>query len=223
VKIGALTRIADLVDYDWPKSCEAFRQVAEKFAGPSIANVATVAGDVCAASPSSDLLPVLLCLNARAVLRSRKDDRVVGVSDLLLNERRTAVRPNEIVVEIQFVTPPTDALCVFKKIGRRSALFLASVSLAVFIQLDRKTKRIRQARVALNALSRNLPERSKLVEAAMMGKTLDKRTIDEAVSELSKELHTISDIRGSAHYKTEAAKALLEDQLLHCTSRFGAK
>lgn len=223
VKVGALTRIADLEDYSWPKSCEAFRQVAEKFGGPSIANMATVAGNLCVASPSADLLPILLCLDSRAVLRSRKGDRVVRVSDLLLSECRTGVRPDEIIVEVQFETPPTSALCVFKKIGRRSALFMASVSLAAFIQLDRKTKRIMQARVALNALRRNLPQRSKLVEASMAGKVLDRATIDEAASELSKELHMVSDVSGSADYKTEAAKVLLEDQLLYCASRLGER
>lgn len=224
VKVGALTRISDLEDYDWSKeNCEVFHQVSEKFGGPSIANAATVGGNLCAASPSADLLPVLLCLDARVVLKSRKSDRVIRVADFLLDDAKTALRPDEIIAEIQFEIPPTDALCLFKKIGRRSALFMASVSLAVFIQMDRKTKTIREARIAFNALCRNLPERSKFVEASLTGKILDRKTIDEAVSELSKELHMVSDIRGSADYKTEAAKALLEEQLLHCRSRFGEK
>jgi len=224
LRIGAMTRISDLEDHVWSKeNCEVFHQVSEKFGGQSIANMVTVGGNLCAASPTADLLPVLLCLDARVVLRSSKGDRVIRMHDFLLDDGKTALKRNEIIAEIQFEIPPSDAMCLFKKIGRRSALFLASVSLALYIQIDRKTKLIKQARVALNALTRNLPERSKLAEASLTGRILDIRTIDDAISALSKELHMVSDLKGTADYKTEAAKALLEEQLLYCGSHFGER
>jgi len=220
VKIGALTRISDIGDYDWSKAnCEVLHQVAEKFGGPAIANVATIGGDVCTASPSADMLPVLLSLDARLILRSRKSDRIIRVEDFLVGNGTTVLRSNEIIVEAQFEAPPTDALCLFNKIGRRSALFIASVSLAVFIRVNQRTKTIIEARVALNDLRRRLPERSALTEASLRGRILDQRTIDGALSELSKEMHMVSDMKGTAVYKAEAAKALLEEQLLCCVSR----
>ena len=53
IRIGALTTISDLVSSPIIDSRhEVFREVAEKFGGPSIRNVATIGGNVCAASSS---------------------------------------------------------------------------------------------------------------------------------------------------------------------------
>lgn len=77
VRIGAMTTISDLVASSVIDSRhEVFRDVAAKFGGPSIRNVATIGGNICAASSSEDLLPVLLVLDAQVKLKSKTGERV---------------------------------------------------------------------------------------------------------------------------------------------------
>src|SRR3972149_6695279 len=64
IRIGAMTTISDLIASPIIDSRhDVFREAAAKFGGPSIRNVATVGGNICAASSSEDLLPVLLVLD----------------------------------------------------------------------------------------------------------------------------------------------------------------
>jgi carbon-monoxide dehydrogenase medium subunit len=213
VKVGALTRISDFMSRN-VDLYEGFKQVAEGFGGPAIANMATVGGNICAASPAADLLPVLIALDATVVTRSLRGQRTTGIQRFLLKPQAIGLRGDELIVEVQFEAPAKGMLCTFRKIGRRSSVFTATVSLSIFVHFD-DTMKIKRARVALNALRGPMPGRAKLVEEALLGRKLDHEAVQEAVSKLSDEFSTPSDINASAEYKLEAAKGLLEDQLYH--------
>src|SRR3989304_7966768 len=82
IRIGALTTVTDLISSPVIDSrYDVFREVASKFGGPSILNVATVGGNICAASSSEDLLPVLLVLDAQVCLRSKDGERTVRLEE----------------------------------------------------------------------------------------------------------------------------------------------
>jgi len=216
VRVGALTRISDFKSQSVVENnYEAFRQVAEGFGGPSIANMATVGGNICAASSSADLLPVLLALDASLVVRSLRGERTVMIKHFLLKEGKTRLRADEIVAEVRLEAPKLGTFCSFRKIGRRSSLFMATVSVSTFIDLDLETLKVKRARVAFNALRSGMPGRAELVESALIGKKLKRRVIEKATSRLGKEFSAPSDSKASAEYKLEAATALLKEQLHH--------
>jgi CO/xanthine dehydrogenase FAD-binding subunit len=213
-RIGALTRISDFKNEKViGNNYEAFRRVANGFGGPSIANMATVGGNVCAASSSADLLPVLLALDAKVTTRSLRGDRTVMIKDFLLRKGKTRLRPGEIIAEVQFEACKSGTYCAFRKIGRRSSLFMATVSVSTFIDLDLKSMRIKRARVAFNAWRGFMPDRAAAVETALVQKKLEDKVIKKAASKLVKEFSVPSDQKSSAEYKVEAAKVLLEEQL----------
>jgi len=216
VRVGALTRISDFKNQNAVENnYKALREVADSFGGPSVANMATVGGNICAASSSADLLPVLLALDASVILRSLWRERTAKIQDFLLKEGKPDLRAGEIVAEVQFEAPKTGMFSEFRKIGRRRSLFMATVSVSAFIDLDLETTKVKRARVAFNALRDRMPGRAELVESALVEKKLERKVIEKAISKLSKEFSAPSDCNASAEYKLEAAKVLLEEQLNH--------
>ena len=212
-KVGALTRISDF-NHSAVDNYEAFNQLAKGFGGRAISNMATVGGNICAASPAADLLPILLALDAVIVTRSLRQERSTGILSFLLAPGKTGLRKDEIIAEVQFEAPARGKFCTFRKIGRRGSVFRATVSLSVFVHLN-EVMEIKQARIAFNSLRDNLPRRANLIEQNLRGKRLESGAIQEVVSSLSKEYTVPSDINASSEYKLDAAEGLLEDQLCH--------
>jgi CO/xanthine dehydrogenase FAD-binding subunit len=218
IRIGALTTISDLSDSPVIDSRhEVFREVAAKFGGPAIINVATVGGNICAASSSEDLLPVLLVLDAQVRLRSAKGERVVRVEDFLKGKRASDLRPNEILVETIFQALDERSACTFEKIGMRNSLIIAFVNCTVFLKAERKTKRVEEIRIAFNRVGGKIPERAGKTEEKLRGQVLSVETAEGAVSALRGELKLSSDFRVSKEYRMDVACVLFRRTLERAT------
>jgi CO/xanthine dehydrogenase FAD-binding subunit len=224
IRIGALTTISDLVDSPLIDSRhEVFREVAAKFGGPAIVNVATVGGNICAASSSEDLIPVLLVLEANVRVRSRHRERVMRLEDFMKGKRTPDLMPNEILVETFFKALDEGSVCVFEKIGMRNSLIIAFVNVAVYLKAEKKSKRIEEIRIAFNRVSGKLPERARTTEDKLSGQVLNAETAEEAASLLRMELKLTSDFRVPAKYRTDVACVLFKRALRRCAQRLSGE
>jgi CO/xanthine dehydrogenase FAD-binding subunit len=120
LRIGALTRQATLersgvVARGWPLLAQAVRHVAH----PAIRNRGTVGGSVCHADPAAEL-PVALCaLDARFQVRSaRRGTRTIAAADFFHAPLMTALRPDELLVEIEVPPLLSDARTGFAEYAR---------------------------------------------------------------------------------------------------------
>ncbi|TIX56479.1 MAG: xanthine dehydrogenase family protein subunit M, partial [Mesorhizobium sp.] len=68
--IGARTTWTDLVRHPLPAAFDALKQAAREVGSVQIQNVASIAGNLCNASPAADGVPALLILDAEVELRS---------------------------------------------------------------------------------------------------------------------------------------------------------
>jgi CO/xanthine dehydrogenase FAD-binding subunit len=220
IRVGALTTIADIATSPVIDSrLEAFREVASKFGGPAITNVATIGGNICAASSSEDLLPLLLVLDARVLLKSKRGERIMPLEDFLRDKRVTDLRPYEILAEVMFEQLGENSACAFEKIGMRNSLTIALVSVATYITLSEKTDWIEDARIAYNRVTGKIPERAKLSEEKLRGNKLSKAHIDDCVASLRNELRLRSDFRVSGEYRLDTACALFRRAMSRCVER----
>jgi len=219
IRIGALTTISGLVASPIIDSRhEVFREVAAKFGGPSIRNMATVGGNIAAASSSEDLLPVLLVLDAQVKLKSKLGERVLPLEDFLRGKRVTDLRANEILVETMFQELDAQSACAFEKLGMRNSLIIAFVSSAVYLKLG-KTKRIEDVRIAFNRVGGRIPERAMNTEQKLRGKVLAKELVEDAIASLRNELRLSSDFRVSGEYRSEVACVLFKRALDRCLEK----
>jgi CO/xanthine dehydrogenase FAD-binding subunit len=224
IRIGALTTIQDLISSPvLGRRYDVFRDVASKFGGPSIVNVATVGGNICAASSSEDLIPVLLALDAKVRVKSKKGERVIGLEDFLTGKRQTAMLPNEILVETMFEELDDQSACAFEKIGMRNSLIIAFLNCSVYLKLDQKSKRIDEIKIAMNRVSGKIPSRAKKTENVLRGKLLTKQQVESAITSVRNELQLSSDFRVSKEYRHEVAPVLFKRTLIKCSERLGEK
>ena len=82
VVIGARTTWADLIRHPLPPAFDALKQAAREVGSVQIQNVASVAGNLCNASPAADGVPPLLALDAEVELRSRGGRRLLAARRL---------------------------------------------------------------------------------------------------------------------------------------------
>jgi len=96
--IGAATTWTDVLRAELPPLFDALKLAGREVGGVQIQNTATVAGNLCNASPAADGTPVLMALDADVVLRGAGGERRVPAVDFVLGNRRTACAPHELVV-----------------------------------------------------------------------------------------------------------------------------
>ncbi|OWK20271.1 hypothetical protein AJ88_32385 [Mesorhizobium amorphae CCBAU 01583] len=88
--VGARTTWTDLIRYPLPAAFDALKQAACEVGSVQIQNVASIAGNLCNASPAADGVPGLLVLDAEVELRSAQATRHLPLQEFILGNRRTA-------------------------------------------------------------------------------------------------------------------------------------
>jgi CO/xanthine dehydrogenase FAD-binding subunit len=217
VRIGALTTIADLERQQENSAwCRVLKRVSETFGSPNIRSVATVGGNICAASSSEDLIPVFLVLDAKVKTIRKGETREQPLRDFLVAKRQTTLQTGEILAEVSFPETNDRSACAFQKLGIRNTLIIALVSVAAFLETDPDRSKIDCARIAMNRVKGKIPDRAEGAESVMLNRELNDGTIESAVLVLGKELSLTSDFRAQARYRNEAAMVLARRALAEC-------
>ena len=198
IRLGALVTFRDLLKEFGPET--ALYQAAYDMGSPQVRNRATIAGNICDASPACDMGPVLLALNAKAVLCSENGTREVPVTDFFKNYRVTEKQPDEILTEI--VIPASAGKSIFRKIGLRNALAISVVSLSA-------AETEAGICLAMGSVAET-PVRLTHCEVLIKEKKISAEDLRQA---LSQDIHPVTDIRAGSEYRFETALNLLCDVL----------
>ena len=175
------------------------------FGSPQIRNVATIGGNVGNASPSADTVPPLLVHEARAVLASENGERTVALANLFEGPYRSGIRPDELL--IRFILEPADGRFTdFQKIGRRKALAISRMSMALLADA-KEDGTLGTVRLALGS-GTPTPMRMEAVEAFLKGKRADRQTVESGSRLMAEEMVRITGRRPSTEYKEMAVQGL---------------
>ena len=94
IVIGARTTWTDIIRLSpLPPCFDALKQAAREVGSVQIQNMASVAGNLCNASPAADGVPALMILDAEVELRSAPAARYLPLDEFILGNRRTALQP----------------------------------------------------------------------------------------------------------------------------------
>jgi len=219
VKIGSLTTFTQIETSPLIQAkASLLADAAAAVGSPQIRNSGTIGGNIANASPAADTVTALVTLDAEATLESIKGSRRVLVSELLCGAGKTNILPQEIITEITFRIPPTGSKTGFIKLGRRKALAIARMNLAIIVTLDEG--KISIARVGLGAVGPN-PRRYPVLENSLIGQTPSDSLIEGFAIEAELEVTRVLGSRPSAVYKCEAVKGIARDLLRKLFSESG--
>lgn len=209
-RIGATTTWSEVAQADLPPVFDGLRAAARAIGGVQIQNSGTVAGNLCNASPAADSVPPLLAMRARLELSSATGKRELGLGEFITGNRRTTLRPGEIVSAILVPKPKKDAHSVFLKLGAREYLVISIAMVAVVLEVENNV--ISAASVAVGACSA-VAQRLPYLEAELIGRRLNAALANRVEAAQFEALQPIDDIRATAAYRREAAMVLVRRAL----------
>ncbi|WP_428688207.1 xanthine dehydrogenase small subunit [Roseibium sp.] len=172
----------------------------------------TVGGNVANGSPIGDSPPALIALGATLELQSADGSRALPIEDFFIDYGKQDRQPGEFVTGL-FV-PRLSANHAFRcyKISKRFDQDISSVMAAFRFTIEEGT--VLAARIAYGGMAAT-PKRAKGAEAALSGALLDDpATWGAAMQALLSDFTPLTDMRASAEYRMETARALLAKALM---------
>lgn len=202
IRIGALTTWTDIVRASLPPAFRALQQAAREVGSVQIQNRATIAGNLCNASPAADGVPPLLALDACVELASRSGNRTLPLSDFIQGNRKTARDSGELLTFIHVPAAGLQGNSAFFKLGSRRYLVISIAMIAARLAADGNGI-ITGAAVAVGACSA-VAQRLPALESALIGQNLQAAAGIAAPQHLAA-LSPIDDVRAPAGYRMDAA------------------
>jgi len=207
--IGAGVTLAELARC--PETPPLLREAVLSIAAPAIRNIATLAGNVCNASPAGDGTCALYALDASVEVRSLEGPREIPVTQFITGPGRTLLNEDELVVAIRVPLRPAN-VHLFRKVGTRKANALAKLSFAAVGEV--KDGIANTLAFSFGAVGPTVV-RSTELEKRMAGRSLPelKGMIPSLLNDYGALIVPIDDQRSTAAYRKQVVLNLLENFL----------
>lgn len=180
-------------------------QAAWSVGAPQIRNRGTLAGNLITASPANDTITPLWALNASLKLLSSRRERVLTFPEFYQGVRRTALAPDEMLVEVIIPPRPAAARDVFLKLGLRRAQAVSVINVAAVLDWDGSA--VRRARITEGSVAPTII-RAPEAEAYLVGKQLSAKALDQAATLAGQAARPIDDLRSPADYRADMVRVL---------------
>ncbi|HEV2363019.1 MAG TPA: xanthine dehydrogenase family protein subunit M [Caulobacteraceae bacterium] len=203
--IGAATCGAEIgedarLERAWPGVVEA----ACLIGSTQIQGRASLAGNLCNASPAADSVPALVAARAIAVIAGPNGRREAAVETIPTGPGTTSLAAGEFVLEIRLPPRPARAADAYLRSIPRTEMDIAVVGAGVNLTLDPRG-RVAEARVALGAVA---PTVVVLEDPGLVGSELDEAALERIDAAARAACAPISDKRGTIEYRTKIAGVL---------------
>ncbi|HEY6336824.1 MAG TPA: xanthine dehydrogenase family protein subunit M [Alphaproteobacteria bacterium] len=206
-RIGAAVPGAELGEHKalrkaWPGVVEA----ANLIGSVQIQGRATIAGNLCNASPAADSVPALVAAGASAAIAGPRGKRVVPVEKVATAPGKTSLKKGEIVEAILLPKRARHSGDAYLRFIPRSEMDIAVVGVGISLTLDGKGV-CTAARVALGAVAERVilvPEAAK----ALIGTKVDAQALDRLAAAASAACRPIDDKRGTKEFRIKVAGVL---------------
>jgi carbon-monoxide dehydrogenase medium subunit len=186
----------------WPGVVEA----ANLIGSTQVQGRASMAGNLCNASPAADSVPALVAARAEVVVVGPQGRRTAPVESIAVGPGRTSLAPGEFVLEIRLPPRPPRSGDAYLRLIPRTEMDIAVVGVGVSLTLDAAGV-VTDARVALGAVAPTVLV-ADAAAAALIGTKADEgalAALDDAARAIC---NPISDKRGTIEYRTKIAGVL---------------
>ncbi len=195
-------------------------EVSSRIGSARIRNRATIGGTICAALPTADLPPVLLCYDAVCHLWSAHGERTVALSEFYQGIRQTVLRPDELLVRITLPTPWAQSRGVYHnlRLGQGGRITLAGA--AVFAR--KRQAHPPEWRIALSAVAPH-PIRAYEAESYLQTAEFDSAAAEQAAELAVCATQPVDDVRSSARYRKAMTGVLVRRGILEVVEKFSGR
>jgi aerobic carbon-monoxide dehydrogenase medium subunit len=215
--LGALVthrevELSELVREQIPIVAETFGRVASV----RVRNAATVGGVVAEADYASDPPALLGALDASVDIVGPAGERNEAVRDFLVAFYETTLQPDEIVTRVRIPLLPADTGTAYEKFITRSSEDRPCVGVAAVLRFEDDRETVADLRVSVGAAA-EIPQRFDEIESSARGRLFDSKLIAEVADGYADAIDPLTDMRGSAWYRTEMVRVFVGRALEHAS------
>ncbi len=199
--IGAGVNMNQVIAF--PPIWEHYRvlaQAAASCASYQIRTRATIAGNICNASPAGDTIGACLLLRGELDVHGVNGMREERLQSFFHGPGKTALRPGDIVTSLRLPVLPDGAAGTYIKLGRNKISDLAIVGVTVVGWPDESVASGFRIRLALASVA-PIPLVVDGIEARLAEHQINEATILEAAQLAMDACDPIDDVRASARYR----------------------
>lgn len=187
----------------------SYAEMIRRYASVQVRHAATVGGNIANGSPIGDNPPALIALGASLHLRKGDTRRTLPLEEFFIDYGKQDRVPGEFVEAVSFPRQADRLKCY--KLSKRFDQDISAVCGCFNITVAEGT--VTQTRIAFGGMA-GVPKRATQVEASLTGKPWTAATVQSALTMFAEDYAPMSDMRASAHYRLETAKAMLERYFL---------
>jgi xanthine dehydrogenase small subunit len=198
--VQAITPVLAAIDSD-------LGELIRRFGGWQVRSAATIGGNIANGSPIGDGPPALIALGAKLEMQRGEKFRSIPLENFFLDYKKQDREPGEFLraVIVPKLTIGEHFRCF--KLAKRYDQDISAVMGAVKLHLD--GTRIADIRIAFGGMA-GTPKRAKATEAKLQGVAVENAAaIKLALDAMEQDYQPLDDMRASAHYRLEGARALI--------------
>lgn len=173
---------------------------------------ATIAGNICNASPAGDTIGACLVLGAVLKVHGLDGYREIPLADFFLGPGKTVLRAGDIVTAIHIPLPPKGAVGTYIKLGRNVKSDLSIVGVTAYGWPDGSVASGYRFGIALASVA-PVPLRAKAAEAYLATHAPSPEAFKQAGILAGEAATPIDDVRGGARYRKAMARKLTQKAL----------
>ncbi|WP_319546552.1 xanthine dehydrogenase small subunit [Ruegeria conchae] len=182
----------------------SYAEMVRRYASVQVRNAATVGGNIANGSPIGDNPPALIALGATLHLRKGDARRSILLEEFFIDYGKQDRAPGEFVEAVSFLRQADRLKCY--KLSKRFDQDISAVCGCFNITVTNGT--VEQVRIAFGGMA-GTPKHATAVEAALTGQPWTRETINAALPAFAEDYAPMTDMRASATYRLETAKAML--------------
>lgn len=206
LKIGACATCSEIIDS--PIVPQFIKDVIETMASPAIRNTATLGGNICNASPVGDSLPLLYALEAKLLIASNKEEKLIPIEEFIKGPGKIILEEYELLKEIVINLSDFNKI-YFKKVGTRNSIALAKLSFFGMAKIN-ENNGIEDIKLSFGAVAPTIVKNKDLEQKIVSLKTLTKDHVEEILTNYRELIKPITDQRSDEYYRKEVSLRLLK-------------
>ena len=191
----------EMLGKKWP----AARTLLRRFGSLQVRSSGTVCGNIANGSPIGDMPPLLIALGSQIEVQQGEKKRVMKLEDFFISYGKQDRKSGEFVSAI--IVPKTKAPYLrCYKLSKRFDQDISAVMMAANVTVKNRT--IIDAVIAFGGMD-GTPMRARAAEKILIGGSFNEASFIAAAVALGDDFVPLSDMRGSADYRMQAARNLV--------------
>ncbi len=208
--IGALARHADVkASTVVAKHVPLMHAAYEWIAHAAVRNRGTLCGNLCHSDPASEMPAIMLVCGATMVVKSQSKTRHVAAADFFLGLYETAVKPDEMLVEVRIPIATAGQTFGFEEVSMRKGDYAWAVVACLATVTAGKFAQVAVAAAGIGSRAIRLPS----AEQAVNGKAATRTHCDAAGQAAYDAIDPFGDVANSAQYRHDLVRALVSRTL----------